>query len=142
VRSEVRVLIPGKVPVEVGAGEVKARLGIAPERIVDWKVLAGDASDNIPGVVGIGNKSAIDLVEAYGGWETVYEKLDRLSPRQRTALERGRTNAELFAQVVKLRCDLELACELSHLEVDYQALPDRAGTALRETGLRPEEPVA
>jgi DNA polymerase I len=142
VRSAVRVLIPGKVPVEVGAGEVKARLGIAPERIVDWKVLAGDASDNIPGVGGIGNKSAIEMVEAFGPWETVYDNLDRLTPRQRTALERGRADAALFAQVVRLRCDLEMQCVLSDLEVDYGKLPDRAGTALREVGLRPDEPAA
>jgi DNA polymerase-1 len=139
VRPLVRVLIPGKTPVEVGSEDVRSRLGIPPEKIVDWKVLAGDPSDNIPGVAGIGNKSAVDLVEAYGSWRGVYKHLDEVPARQRASLERGRHDAELFAQVVRLRCDLDLPCSLPDLEIDPRRLPERAGDALRDAGLRPPE---
>ena len=132
----VRVLIPGKKPVEIGPDEVKSRLGIPPERIVDWKVLAGDPSDNIPGVQGIGDKSAVALVERFGAWESVYDHLDEVSPRLRTALEAGRSQAELFSEVVRIRCDLDLGVGIEELAIADLELPDRAGTALRNAGLR------
>ena len=96
----VRVLIPGKKPLEIGPEQVVERLGVRPDQIVHWKVLAGDASDNIPGVTGIGDKSAVDLLRQYGTVEGIYEHLDDLPGRQRKALEAGRADAELFEKVV------------------------------------------
>jgi DNA polymerase-1 len=135
----VHVLIPGKSSVEIGPDEVRARLGISPEQVVDWKVIAGDPSDNVPGVVGIGNKTAVDLVERYGTWEEVYRHLADLSPRQRAALEAGRESAELFAKVVRINCDVDVNVGLEDLMVNIESLPDRAGSALRIVGLRSEE---
>jgi len=139
VQPLVHVLIPGKVPIEIGPDEVRARLGISPDRIVDWKALAGDPSDNIPGVVGIGDKTAVTLVGLYGSWQGVYDNLDHLPVRQRAALTAGRSNAELFAKVVKINCDLDLAVNIEDLVIDAMALPGRAGSALRLAGLRPED---
>jgi len=133
----IRVLIPGKKPLEIGTEEVRERLGISPDRIVDWKVLAGDPSDNIPGVAGIGNTSAVALVETYGSWPAVYENLAHVPARQRAALEAGRSQAELFAEVVRIRDNLPLDIGLDDLEIDYARLPERAGDALRAVGLRP-----
>jgi DNA polymerase-1 len=136
-RPMVRVLIPGKAPLEIGPDEVKERLGIAPHRIVDWKALAGDPSDNIPGVPGIGSKTAIVLVEQFGSWRKVYENLDAVSARQRAALEAGRADAELFADIVRVRDDLDLGVTFDDLRIDHDRLPARAGDALRDAGLRP-----
>lgn len=133
----VRILIPGKKAIEIGPREVRERLGIAPERILDWKVLAGDPSDNVPGVAGIGDKSAVALVEEFGSWQAVYANLDRVTPRQRTALEKGRPQAELFSQVVRIRRDLNLDVDCEDLIVDYARLPTTSGEALRQLGLRP-----
>lgn len=58
---------------ECGPEEVKERMGIGPEQIVDYKSLAGDASDNIPGVKGIGDKTAVRLLQAFGTSEKIYE---------------------------------------------------------------------
>lgn len=135
----VTVLIPGKQPVLVGPADVRTRLGVPPERIVDWKVLAGDPSDNIPGVPGIGNKSAMDLVQRFGSWMAVYDHLDQLPQRQRSALTAGRAGAEVFAEVVRIHCDLPLNCAAGDLRFDGGALPARPGDALRLAGLRPEE---
>jgi len=135
----VRVLIPGKKPMEIGPEEVVERLGVRPDQIVQWKVLAGDASDNIPGVTGIGDKSAVDLLRQYGTVEGIYEHLDDLPARQRKALEAGRADAELFEKVVRIRTDLDLKVSLGKLSISQASLPERAGDALRALGLRPEE---
>jgi DNA polymerase-1 len=135
----VRVLIPGKKPLEIGPEEVMERLGVRPDQIVHWKVLAGDASDNIPGVTGIGDKSAVDLLKQYGTVEGIYQNLDNLPARQRKALEAGTAEAELFEKVVRIRTDLDLSISLEELRLDYPSLPERAGDALRTLGLRPEE---
>lgn len=60
---------------ELGPEEVKERMGITPEQIVDYKALAGDASDNIPGVKGVGDKTAVRLLQAFGTAEGIYEAL-------------------------------------------------------------------
>ncbi len=139
VQPLVRVLVPGKKPVEIGAEEVKERLGVEPSQIVDWKILAGDASDNIPGVAGIGDRSAVQMLRQYGSLAAIYDSLDRLPLRQRLALERGRETAQLFSQVIRLHDDLPLGVDLDDLTVDYGVLPERAGDGLRELGLRPPE---
>ena len=139
VRPGVHVLIPGRKPVEIGPPEVMDRLGVMPEQIVDWKVLAGDASDNIPGVAGIGDKSAVELLAKYGTVQAIYANLDSLPVRQRNALKAGRESAALFERVVRIRTDLQLDVALFDLKLDYKSLPERAGDALRLVGLRPEE---
>ncbi len=58
--------------------EVHKRYGFGPERVVDYKAIRGDASDNIPGVPGIGEKGATDLIQKVGSLEMIYEKIDSL----------------------------------------------------------------
>jgi len=60
---------------DMGPEEVKERMGITPEQIVDYKALAGDASDNIPGVKGVGDKTAVRLLQAFGTAEGIYEAI-------------------------------------------------------------------
>ncbi len=60
---------------------VKERYGLTPKQIIDYKALAGDASDNIPGVKGVGEKTATELLKEFGDIETLYEELERNSPR-------------------------------------------------------------
>src|SRR5579883_3218903 len=65
---------------------VLERYGVPPERIPDWKALTGDPSDNIPGVPGIGAKTATKLLQTYGTLEGVLEHAAELPPRQRQSL--------------------------------------------------------
>ncbi len=58
------------------AKRVKEKFGITPEQVVDFKALAGDASDNIPGAAGIGKKTAVDLVQKYGSVEKLYNAIE------------------------------------------------------------------
>ncbi len=138
VQPLVKVLIPGKAPLEIGIDQVAERLGVRPHQIVDWKVLAGDASDNIPGIDGIGDKGAIALLKEFDSVQNIYENLDSVPTRYRRALEGGRGLVEGLKLVVTIRSDLELDVALDDLTLDYSRLPDRAGEALRAVGLRPE----
>jgi DNA polymerase-1 len=66
---------------------VQARYGFAPEKLVDYKALVGDTSDNIPGVPGIGAKTATTLINTYGTLEDILAHLDELSPKVRATLQ-------------------------------------------------------
>ncbi len=99
-----------------GPSEVEARWGVKPDRIVDLFGLMGDASDNVPGVKGIGPKTAGELITEFGSIDAVYQKLDRI-PRQalRDKLAAGREQAMLSRDLVTLRTDLPLPVDLKDL---------------------------
>lgn len=72
---------------------VEAFFGVPPGKVVDVLALMGDAADNIPGVAGIGEKGARDLIAAFGSLDGVYARLDEVTGRKREALEKGRKDA-------------------------------------------------
>lgn len=81
---------------------VKEEYGVYPEQIVDYLSLLGDAADNVPGVSGIGEKSAVRLLSEYVTLEGIYRHLDDLKEKERKKLEEGRENAELSKKLVAL----------------------------------------
>ncbi len=72
---------------------VRERYGLSPAQLVDFKALKGDPSDNIPGVRGIGEKTAARLIGEFGSLDALYANLDRVPPKTRTLLEAGREAA-------------------------------------------------
>src|SRR5438045_9000069 len=72
---------------------VEARLGIAPEKVPDFIALKGDPSDNIPGIPGIGDKTAGQLVAQYGSLEDVLEHVGELSPARSKSISEPREQA-------------------------------------------------
>ncbi len=78
-----------------GIPEVTEKYGFPPERLVDYKGLRGDSSDNIPGVKGIGEKGATDLIQEFGSLEDIYAALERVKPKVREKLEADRDMAFL-----------------------------------------------
>ncbi len=79
--------------------------GFAPPQMVDLKGLMGDSSDNIPGVAGVGPKTAKDLLHRFGTLSGVYENLDALRPSLRQKLEAGKEMAFLSYELATIRCD-------------------------------------
>ncbi len=75
--------------------KVLEQYGVRPDQMVDFKALVGDKSDNIPGVSGVGEKTATDLLQRYGDLNSIYTHLDELPTRVRTKLEAGQENALL-----------------------------------------------
>ena len=82
--------------------DVKQKFDVPPERIVDVLALAGDTSDNIPGVPNIGLKTASQLVGTYGDLAQIYENLDKLKPKLRESLIHFKENALMSKELVKL----------------------------------------
>lgn len=78
---------------------VEAKYGFKPQQLVDYKGLCGDASDNIPGVKGIGQKTASDLLKKYKNLESVYRALDELKPAVRAKLEQEKETAFLSREL-------------------------------------------
>jgi DNA polymerase-1 len=102
------------------------RLGIAPEFVTDYLALVGDSSDNIPGVRGIGDKTAAELVKQYGHLESILTHApDITKKRPREALLEHADNARLSKELVTIRDDLPVSFDLNSLRVkspDYQRL--------------------
>lgn len=84
---------------------VEKKYGIKPKQIVDLKALMGDSSDNIPGVAGVGEKTATKLLQEYGDLETIYENLDDIQARFRNKLEEGRESAFLSQELARIQTD-------------------------------------
>ena len=111
-----------------GAAEVRAKAGVDPQQVVDWLALVGDAVDNIPGVTGVGPKTAAGLLNQFGSVTQLYGQLDAVkSERLRGALvaatEIVRRNVELVRLKEELASDVSLA--------DLAVRPERLET-LRE----------
>jgi DNA polymerase-1 len=112
--SDVNVYTPDRV---------EARLGITPEQVPDFIGLKGDTSDNIPGVPGIGDKTASQLIQQYGSVEGVLEHLEELTPARRKNIGENAEQATVSKQLATMRRDLELDCDPSELVLSP---PDRA----------------
>jgi DNA polymerase-1 len=99
---------------ERGVEEV---FGVPPARVGEVLALMGDASDNIPGCKGIGEKTAKELIAAWGSVDAVYAHLDEVTPlRARKALAEHRSEVELSRELVRIHTDLALATDLAAFE--------------------------
>jgi DNA polymerase I len=102
---------------------VELRLGIAPEKVPDFIALKGDPSDNIPGIPGIGDKTAGQLVAQYGSLEEVLEHVDELSPARSKSIREHAEQAQGAKVLATMRRDLELECDPAELVLSP---PDRS----------------
>lgn len=99
--------------------DVEEYLGIRPDQVVDYKALMGDSSDNIPGVAGIGKKTAEALLREYDTLEGVYTHLADLKPGVRKKLEADRENALLSRKLAAIVTDLEVPLDLEMARPDH-----------------------
>src|SRR5438105_8852055 len=102
---------------------VEARYGIPPERVPDFIGLKGDTSDNIPGVPGIGDKTAGQLIAQYGSLEDVIDHVDELSPARRKNITENAEQARQSKELATMRRDLDLDCDPAELVL---LTPDRS----------------
>ncbi|WP_225938366.1 DNA polymerase I [Leptothermofonsia sichuanensis] len=99
-------------PREFGSQQVKEKLGILPSQVVDFKALCGDSSDNIPGVKGIGEKTAVQLLTEFGSLEQIYASLDQVKAAVRKKLEAGREDALRSQYLAQIHLDVPLDVDL------------------------------
>ena len=105
-------------PIEIGSEQVKEKLGISPAQVVDYKALCGDKSDNIPGVKGIGDKTAVTLLNEYGSLEGIYASLDKIKGATKTKLEAGKELAEHSRYLAQLKFDAPVDIELEDAKLE------------------------
>ena len=102
----------------IGLPEIQSRWGVQrPEQVVDVLALMGDASDNIPGVPGIGEKTAMKLIGQYGTVENLLARAGELTGRVKQTLETNREQALLSKRLATIICDAPCAVDLDALKV-------------------------
>jgi DNA polymerase-1 len=102
---------------------VEARYGVTPDQVPDFIGLKGDTSDNIPGVPGIGDKTAGQLIAQYGSVDGVIEHADELSPARRRNILENAEQARISKELATMRRDLDIDCDPAQLVLSP---PDRS----------------
>lgn len=160
VNQRTKVLMPIKGISEMKLFDsirVKEQFGVAPEQIVELKALQGDASDNYPGVPGVGPKTAVSLVEEYKSIEGIYKHLEEIkkkNPGLFEKLEKGRDSAVLCHQLATILTDVPFTysfsdCDVKHISYEnwrkafedysFKTLPKRLDEAFGKS-IKEEKP--
>lgn len=109
--------------------KIREVYGVPPRQLIDVKALMGDSSDNIPGVKGIGEKTALGLIQKFGSLDGVYGHLDdpAVKPRVRTLLEGDRENAYLSRKLAEIVFDVPVDLTPSHYKANDPQNEELAG---------------
>ena len=91
--------------------------GIEPDRVPDLFGLSGDKVDNIPGVPGIGEKTALKLIREFGSLENLYDNLERLTPKRRELLQKFKEQAFLSRELARIKTDVPVNVNLEELKI-------------------------
>jgi DNA polymerase-1 len=102
---------------------VEGKYGLKPHQIIDYKALRGDSSDNIPGVAGIGEKTATNLLQEFGSVDEIYKNLDKIKSESTVnKLKKGKDMAYLSQKLATIICDVPFDFSLQKAKVhDYDA---------------------
>lgn len=92
------------------------KYGIRVDQFLDLKALKGDSSDNIPGVPGVGEKTAIQLLQEHDTLDSVYEHIDEIKPSVMRKLEAGKESAYLSKEVARIWCDAPVPLDLAAMD--------------------------
>src|SRR4029450_10786762 len=122
VGSGVMMLDTMKTPSRsIGPDEVREKFGVGPDKVVDVQALAGDSTDNVPGVPGIGVKTAAELINEYGDLETLLARAGEIKqPKRRERLTEFAMQARLSLHLVTLKQDCDLDVPIERLGVHEQ----------------------
>ena len=120
VNSHVKLIKPGRTGNElttIDEEKVKTDYGFEPKQMIDYLALVGDSSDDIPGVAGVGPKTATPLIQQYGSLENIYKNLDSIEKKGlRKKLEEGKENAFLSKELATIMIDVPLEMDLEKAE--------------------------
>ena len=108
--------------------KVLERYGLRPDQMLDYKALKGDTSDNIPGVPGVGEKTAIQLLQQFGSLDALFAGLDQVKGKLRERLTEHRESAFMSRQIGRIVCDLPVELDLESARTgryDRRALAQR-----------------
>jgi DNA polymerase-1 len=114
-----------------GPAEVEAKYGFLPSQLIEYKGLAGDSSDNIPGVKGVGQKTATTMIQKYGNIEGIYAHLEDFKGKLLENLERDKDQAFLSRILGTIKVDVDIAIDEEAMKINDYDRP-RAEAFLRE----------
>ncbi|MCK5850812.1 MAG: hypothetical protein KAH23_07845 [Kiritimatiellae bacterium] len=125
VNEKISIIAPSGKQSAMGPEDVKEKTGVNPDQIVDWLALTGDSADNIPGVPGVGPKTAAKLLAEYGKIASVWENIEQIKrDKLRVALKEYKVDVERNIQMVRLYSNLD--CGLSWNDLEVKSIdPDR-----------------
>ncbi|WP_426959962.1 DNA polymerase I [Muricoccus radiodurans] len=133
--GRIRMLDPIKQK-PITSVEVMEKFGVLPDKVVEVQALAGDSTDNVPGVPGIGLKTAAQLITEYGDVEGLLANIDKIKqPKRRQALEENAEKARISRQLVQLSRDAPLPCPVEDLATRAPE-PGKLAAFLKEHGFR------
>ncbi len=95
---------------------ISEKTGITPDRVIDYMALVGDTSDNVPGVKGIGEKTALKLINEFSTLDNIYENIESIKGKTGTLLKEGKESAYLSQDLVTIRLDAPVTATLPELE--------------------------
>ncbi|WP_374631133.1 DNA polymerase I [Ferrovibrio sp.] len=102
----------------IGPAEVMEKFGVSPDKVVDVQALAGDSTDNVPGVPGIGVKTAAELINAYGDLDSLLARAGEIKqPKRRETLLTNADKARVSRELVKLKDDVTVGPSLEDLAI-------------------------
>jgi DNA polymerase-1 len=141
----------------IGPDEVREKFGVPPDRVVDVQSLAGDSTDNVPGVPGIGIKTAAELINEYGDLDALLERAGEIKqPKRRERLIEFAEQARISRELVKLKGDVPLAVAVEQLgvrepvadtllgflrDMEFSTLTKRIAEGLGKEAPPPAQPV-
>ena len=105
--------------VDMNARHLKEEMGLVPSQIIDLKALMGDASDNIPGVMGVGEKTALGLLSQYSTLDGVYNNISEITGKTKEKLERDKQMAYLSYELATIKLDVTIPCELEECKYTF-----------------------
>ena len=111
------VYLAGDDQTYVTDADVIKKLGVRPGQVVDYKAIVGDTSDNIPGVKGVGEKTAAALLEKFGTLDAIYANLDQVENRWRGKIEANREMAYLSRDLARIKTNLNIKFDFEHAKV-------------------------
>ena len=129
VSSDTHVIRPGKnglLADEIDTDHLNEKFGLKPEQFIDYQALMGDSTDNVPGVPGIGEKTALKLIQEFGSLDNLYANLSSVSSKSvKEKLEKGRELAFLSHKLVRLESEVPVEISIDNLrrqDFDAEAL--------------------
>ncbi|GAB4543198.1 MAG: DNA polymerase I [Anaerolineales bacterium] len=117
VNERTAVYLAGDDKTYITEEDVIKKLGVRPSQVVDYKAIVGDTSDNIPGVKGVGEKTAVGLLEKFATLDGIYQNIEQVEKRWRAKLEENRQAAYMSYDLARIRTDLKIRFDFEKAKV-------------------------
>lgn len=118
VNERTAVYLAGDDQTYITDADVVKKLGVRPNQVVDYKAIVGDTSDNIPGVKGVGEKTAISLLEKFDTLDAIYANLDQVEKRWQGKFETNKETAYMSRDLARIETNLKLKFKLDDAKVE------------------------